>query len=107
MDFERRDSRERGEVDADGEVERSRRSEGMEHMRERFLSEQVGRFSIGLVKMHCLCHAVWHVSRGQKCIVNDSGNFWEESGLYGRWQSEQTSLAEKGWRGSFKARHVE
>lgn len=89
------------EVEVAGGV---RKSEGIEHIRDSFLSEWVGRFCIGWVKRHCLCQAVWHVSRGQKCIVNDSGDSRTESGLYGCWQSEQTSLGEKGWRGCLKAR---
>ena len=95
--FKRRDRRVGVEVEAEAEAEgRLSKSEGIEHMRDSFLSAQMGCFLIGWVERHCLCHAVWQVSRGQKCIVNDSGSPRAASGLYGSWHIEQTSLAEKG-----------
>jgi len=99
FDFEKRERREGGGSEGSGEAERSRDFAGIEQRRDNFLSAKAGRFLIRLVERHCLCHAVWHESRGQKCIVNDSGNRWTASGLYGCLHIEQTSSDEKAWHG--------
>lgn len=54
FDFERRESREGGEVEAEEEAEGSRKTEGIEQRRDRFLSVQVGRFLVVCVERHCL-----------------------------------------------------
>jgi len=71
------------DLEVEGEAECLRNSAGIEHIRDSCLSVQVGRFFIVWVERHSLCHAVWHASRGQKCIVSDSGDCWAASGLYG------------------------